>query len=231
MNRYYVFSVLLSIGINISIYAEADTIRLNTEGKAKKQYYTQPLLLKSNPLAVLWGPIPFTGEYRLLTEITSGRTRSVQFGVSYLGKSLIWKVAETSTKTPPYYQLKVNGWRVQVAYRFYLISRRRYAPFGFYVSPMVSYSNAQISVGLERYYRQVYFDFRHFNSNLVIGVQMGRNTDITMDIFAGFGYKKNKVYYHVDNTRIIPYDTRGFGDFYNNPYKFIFGINFGYALY
>lgn len=231
MNSSYALSILLFVCMSLSVFAETDTIRLNTEGKVKKQYYLQPLLLKSNPLAVFWGPIPFTGEYRLLTEITTGRTRSVQFGISYLGKSLAWKIAETSLKVPPSDQFKVNGWRVQVAYRLYLISRRRYAPFGFYVSPMVSYSNAHIALGLKSYYRNAYFDFRHFNSNIVIGVQMGRNTDITMDIFAGAGYKKNTVYFHINDSRVVPYDTKDFGEFYNSSLKLIFGINFGFALY
>lgn len=231
MNRSDALSVLLFVCISFNVFGEGDTIRLNTEGKTKKQYYTQPLLLKTNPLAIFWGTIPFTGEYRLVTEITTGRTRSVQFGLSYLGKSVAWKIAEAAVKTPLSQQFKVSGWRVQVAYRHYLISRRRAAPFGFYVSPMVSYSNAHIALGLQRYYRHSYYDFRHFNANVLIGVQMGRNTDITMDIFAGIGYKRNTVYYHVSDNRVIPYDTKEFGELYNRSLKLIFGINFGYSLY
>ncbi len=231
MNRYCILYLLIITGASINVFAEGDTIRLSQPNKLQKQYYKQPLLLKTNPLAVLWGPIPYTAEYRLVTEITTGRKKSVQFGISYLDKSLIWKAAEKMANIPTYYQLKVKGWRIQAAYRFYLISRRRYAPFGFYISPTVSYSNARISIGLERYYRQVYFDFRHFNSNILIGVQIGRHSDITMDIFAGIGYKKNTVFYHVNNAYIIPIDTKDFGAFYNSPVKLILGINFGYALY
>lgn len=230
MNKYSIICFLLLSLTRLSLFAEGDTIRLKTD-IVKKQYYSQPLLLKSNPLAALWGPIPFTGEYRLMVEITTGRTRSAQAGISFLGKSIAYRIVEQATKVPPFYQLKVNGWRVQAAYRFYLISKRKYAPFGFYVSPTVSYSNARMSIGLERYYQQVYYDFRHFNSSLLIGVQMGRNSKITMDIFTGVGYKKNTVFYHISDARIIPYNTGDFGKYYNLPVKFTFGINFGYALY
>jgi hypothetical protein len=230
MNKRVVICFFLFSLIRSHLFAGGDTIRLNQE-RVKKQYYTQPLLLKSNPLATLWGPIPFTGEYRLMAEITTGRTRSAQAGISYLGKSLIYSIVEQATKTPSFYRLKVSGWRVQAAYRFYLISKRKYAPFGFYVSPGVSYSNARIAIGLERYYQQVYFDFRHFCSSVVVGVQVGRNAKITMDIFTGVGYKRNLVFYHINNSKVLPYDTEDFGDYYNWPVKYIFGINFGYSLY
>jgi hypothetical protein len=231
MNKFYIVFLLVFVCGRFSVFAEGDTIRLNPDGKVKKQYYQQPLLLKSNPLAMLWGPIPFTAEYRLVAEITTGRTRSVQFGISYLDKSPLWSMYEKASNTPSYYELKVKGWRIQAAYRLYLISRKRYAPFGFYISPSISYSDAHISIGLERYYREVYFDFRHFNSTMQIGVQVGRNSNITMDIFAGIGYKSNIVYYHATDSYIIKYNTKDFGTFYNNHLKLVFGINFGYALY
>lgn len=231
MNKYYFFCILLFLMVKPGAFAQVDTIRLNTGSKVKKQYYKQPLLLKSNPMAVLWGPIPFTAEYRIVAEVTSGRKRSAQLGISYLGKSLLWKMVEDATKTPARYQFKINGWRLQAGYRLYLNGKSRYAPFGFYVSPTVSYSNARISIGLNNYYKQVYYDFRHFNANLLMGVQLGRKADITMDIFTGIGYKENRVFYHANNTHIIPYDTEEFGAFYNGPIKLVFGINFGYAIY
>lgn len=129
------------------------------------------------------------------------------------------------------FQLKIEGWRIQAAQRFYLISRRGYAPFGFYVSPQISYSNAHIAIGLQRYYSRSYYDFRHLNANLLIGIQMGRNSRITVDFFGGLGYKKNKVFYHFNDHNIIPYNTEDFGTQYNSSYKVTVGINFGLALY
>ena len=209
-------------------FVHGDTIRLKPVPVPKKEYRPQPLLIKSNPLPILWGPIPFSAEYRFVVEITSGRTQSDQVGISYLGTSSIWKIIEKAAKVPSKYQLEVEGWRLQVAHRFYLISRRQYAPFGFYVSPLVSYSTATIGV---RYYKQNYLDFAHFNANLLVGVQMGRNSNFTMDMFAGLGYKKNTVLIHVNSHRIIPYDTSDLGEFYNSHLKLILGFNFGWAIY
>lgn len=228
------YCLLISFIINCiasNSFAEGDTIRLPPPPAPKKEFYPQPMLLKTNPLAILWGPIPFTSEYRVVAEITTGRTQSSQIGISYLSISPAWILFEKIAQVPGNFQLKVKGWRLQVAHKFYLISRRKYAPFGFYVSPNVSYSNARLSFGLNQYIRQNYFDFNHLNANILIGVQVGRNSRITMDLFGGVGYKQNTVRYHVNNYRIIPFDTKDFGEFYNSPVKLTLGINFGYAIY
>ena len=213
-----------------SAVVDGDTIRMPVPAP-KKAYPLQPVLLKSNPLAILWGPIPFTAEYRIVAEITTGLKQSSQVGISVFSTSPIWKTIEKAAKIPSYYRLKVSGWRIQVAHKFYLLRHKRYAPFGFYISPNVSYSNAHISIGLHRYYRQNYFDFRHFNANILAGVQIGRNRRFTMDIFSGIGYKKNTVLFHATSNVILPYDTEDFGAFYNSNIKLVFGINFGYAAY
>lgn len=228
------YCILFSLILNCIVakaFADGDTIRLKPVPVRQKEYQPQPLLFKTNPLAILWGPIPFTAEYRLVAEITTGRKQSTQVGISYLDKSPVWKTIEKAAQIPSYYQFKIKGFRIQVAHKFYLISSRRYAPFGFYVSPNVSYSNAHISIGLQRYYKQNYFDFRHFNADLLVGVQMGRNSRLTMDIFGGIGYKKNTVLYHASTYHIIPYNTKDFGEFYNSSVKLTFGINFGWAIY
>jgi len=226
----FLISLILKCGI-VSAFVDGDTIRIKSGPPPKKEYPLQPLILKTNPLAILWGPIPFTAEYRLVAEITTGRRQSSQIGISYLTTSPVWKLIETAAKIPSKYHLKIKGWRIQVAHKFYLIGRKKYAPFGFYISPNISYSNAQISIGLQRYYRQNYLDFRHFNASILVGVQMGRNSRFTMDIFSGLGYKKNTVLFHASSTLIIPYDTEDFGDFYNSNIKLVFGINFGYKVY
>lgn len=223
--------VLFTFFIASNALADGDTIRLNNGAKEKAQYYPQPLILKTNPLAVLWGPIPFTSEYRLVAEICNGRTKSIQAGISYLDKSPLLGIAEKLTTTTTNYLIKVNGWRLQFAYRFYLVNKRKYAPFGFYIAPNISFSDAHVSIGLSHYYRNQYYDFRHFNSTLQIGVQIGRYSNITMDIFAGLGYKKNVVLYHANDAHILTIDTKEFGDLYNMPLKLVFGLNFGYTLY
>ncbi|MES2285207.1 MAG: hypothetical protein V4547_05920 [Bacteroidota bacterium] len=227
------YCILISLMLNCviaSAFVDGDTIRIKPP-VPKKVYPFPPLILKTNPLAILWGPIPFTAEYRLVAEITTGRKQSSQIGISFLTTSPIWKTIEAAAKLPTKYHFIARGWRIQLSHKFYLIGRKKYAPFGFYISPNISYTNAHISIGLQRYYRQNYLDFRHFNANILAGVQIGRNSRFTMDIFGGLGYKKNTVFFHATSFVILPYDTEDFGAFYNSNLKLVFGINFGYAIY
>jgi hypothetical protein len=205
---------------------DGDTLRLNPIVKARPAYY-QPLVLKTSPTAFLWGGVfPFTSEYRFAIEINSSRTQSEQFSLSWLGKGLFLRAAAGA------YGLDINvaGWRVQYAHKFYLIRKTKFAPYGFYVAPLVSYANAHISSGQKSYNHGTYLDFRHLNFNAIAGIQIGKLHRLTFDAYAGFGYRKNKVFYHYANGTIAPYDTKEFGELYNLPLNAVFGINLGYSL-
>lgn len=195
----------------------------------KSRIFVPPLVLKTSPTAFLAGAVfPFTSEYLFMAEVTSGKRQSEQFGISYLGKNWFLRAYENSANMNNYFI--VHGWRIQYAHKFFWIGRRHYAPFGFYVAPMISYSNARVSIGLKRYYQHSYFDFRHFNINGIIGVQAGKTNRATLDIFGGLGYKTNKVYTHAGNFKFVRYDTKDFGEIYNSNLNVIFGINLGYAF-
>lgn len=233
------YHLLLAAMLLLSTAAAAqvtDTVynkrRVSAENAAvRKRIYNPPLVIKTSPTALLsGGVVPFTAEYRLLMEKTTGKRQSEQFGISYLGKSLLVKTVENTFNIPPDEIYKINGWRVQYEHKFYWIGRRKYAPYGFYVAPMISYSDAHIAVGLPHYYRHAYFDFRHFNIDGVIGVQAGKINRLTIDFYAGFGYKNNKVYYHPNMYTYLPYDTSDFGDVYNMHFNAVAGINLGYSL-
>ncbi len=219
-------SLLLVCGFAYS-FVEGDTIRLKPVPVQKKEFYSQPLLIKSNPLAILWGPIPFTAEYRIVAEIPTSRTQSTQVGISYLGISPLLRAIENAVKGPSNYQLEFKGWRIQVAQRYYLISRKQYAPFGFYVSPNFSYSTARLMIKNHQYPN---YNFTHFDANVFVGVQVGRNSRFTIDIFGGLGYKKNKVYYHSSINHSTLYDTKDFGNPFNSSKKITIGFNFGWAI-
>ncbi len=228
--KYFILISLMLNCVNANAFEDGDTIRVKPS-VPKKVYPIPPLILKTNPLAILWGPIPFTAEYRLVAEVTTGRKQSSQIGISFLTTSPLWKTIEAAAKIPTKYHFIARGWRIQFSHKFFLISRKKYAPFGFYISPNVSYTNAHLSIGLQRFYRQNYLDFRHFNANVLAGVQLGKNSRFTMDIFGGVGYKKNTVFSHSNTYLILPYDTEDFGKFYNSNLKLVFGINFGFAIY
>lgn len=208
-----------------------DTIKVSIPKKKKKTYPSQPLVLKTSVTGFMYGGVfPFTSEYRLAAEITTGRTQSEQVSIAYLGKNVFWAIFEKASNQSTGDILKVNGWRIQYAHKIYLVNRRHHSPYGFYVAPHVSYTNAHISLGLNRYYRDVYFDVRHLNANLLIGVQVGKLGRLTMDVCGGAGYKTNTVYYHSSAYRITKYDTSDFGSYYNGHMHLMFDISLGYSL-
>lgn len=208
-----------------------DTIRLAPVEKKKLIYLIQPLVIKTSITGFLaGGVIPFTSEYRFTAEITSGRKQSEQVSLSYLGKNVIWAAFEKGSKLPLNDILKVNGWRIQYAHKFYLVNRRHYAPFGFYFAPHFSYTNAKIAPGLNHYYRNAYYDVRHLTADLLFGVQMGKIKRMTLDICAGLGYKSNTIYYHVSSNKSFKYDSSDFGSYYNNHFHVLFDLSMGYSF-
>lgn len=225
------FTLLLS-DLSIKAYTVNDTIRFvqPPPKKKKKPYPSQPLVLKTSPLAILGGGvIPFTSEYRLSAEITTGRVQSEQVSVGVLGKNLIWAIFELDQKNGNSETIKASGWRFQYMHKIYLVNRRHNSPYGFYVAPHLSYTNAHISYGLNRYYKNNYFEVRHFNANLVVGVQVGKLNRLTLDVCGGLGYKNNTVYHHANINRIMKYDTSDFGEYYNGHFHMMFDISIGYS--
>lgn len=225
------FSIAMLCYPDLNAHGYTDTLiikKVKTE-TLKEKIYNSPLVLKTSPTAFIFGGVfPFTAEYRLMAEITTSRKQSEQIAISILGKSMVLLAVEKMANMPNAF--KVSGWRIQYAHKFYLVNRRHHAPFGFYVAPLFSYANAHIALGLNRYYRQTYFDFRHMNANIIIGVQVGKMNKVTMDLYAGGGYKTNKVYYHYMNNNIIPLKDSDIGISDNSHINVVFGINLGYSF-
>src|SRR4051812_20030573 len=219
------FFLQLLCGIANLSAADNDTLRLHSI-TTKKGYY-QPLVLKICPTAILFGGIfPFTSEYRLTVEITSGRTQSEQLSISLLDKNILLAAASNVTQD----NFKANGWRLQYAHKFYIIRKKKFAPYGLYVGALVSYTRAEISLDVAAYYRNEYLLFNNYNVNGIVGIQIGKYHRITLDAYAGLGYKKNKVFYHYTSNNTSPYNTKDFGEAFNWPLNGVFGINVGYSL-
>ena len=176
-------------------------------------------IIKTNPFSVLWGPIPFTAEYRAIMELTSSKNQSDQFGISYLGKSPVIKLFEDSIDDLKL--LIIRGLRFQASHKFYIMD---YAPHGFYLSPHLSYSSAKFSTKFANS-RDIYIRATHFNVNLLAGYQFLPDF-WALDIFAGLGYKKNTWIEH-DQQNTINIDTGDFGELYNSSVKLTLGFNVG----
>lgn len=189
---------------------------------------------KTNPFSVLWGPIPFTAEYKIIRETAIAPHSSFLVGISFLGKSLLLSQAEKSSagsslnNSQGQQKLKIRGWRFQLAYRYYL--GKRNAPRGFYCGPQVSYSSATIADKSQSPYN-TYLSVTHFNVNALVGYQVIIRDKVAFDFFFGLGYKKNTWIEHYSASRsYIIHDFDDITPLYKLPVKITFGINFGLAF-
>ncbi len=114
-------------GFNLFAFEPKDTIIYKKAPieNFKSKIIDAPIVIKTSPTAFLWGGLfPYTSEYRLMAEITTGRTQSEQVSFSFIGKGVLLKMIERSQNYTGSEVLKVNGWRVQYAHKFYLIKKR-----------------------------------------------------------------------------------------------------------
>ena len=227
---FIIFLVLSTRG-NTSFPTDTVILKHFEKENLKEKIYNAPLVLKTSPTAFMMGGVfPFTSEYRLEAEITTARKQSDQVAFSILGKNIFLKSLEKASGQSSDRIYKVTGWRVQYAHKFYLVNRKHHSPFGFYVAPLLSYANAHVALGLKRYYRKTYFDFRNFNANIILGAQAGSIDHLTIDFYFGAGYKSNKAYFHYMNNRVIPYDSSKLWDSYSWHFNAVFGIDIGYSF-
>jgi hypothetical protein len=197
-----------------------------------QKYYS---VVKTNPAVILWGPIFFTSEFRLLNEFSVAPQQGTQIGISYLGKSPLWNFFNQLGNQPSNNNFIVRGFRFQVTHRFYLnkimydhgLSPKRYAPEGFYVGPLFSYSTAKFTT---KYLNQigVYQRGIQMNLNMVAGFQTIVYNRLTFDMFAGLGYKENS-WYITNRTSTTPIRMDINGAYYSNL-KLILGTNIGFAF-
>jgi hypothetical protein len=196
------------------------------------------VVYKTNPFATLWGSIPFTSEYRFINEFTTGQHSTAELGISYLGKSPILKSIEDSANANSAYPIKfrVSGLRFQMAYKFYLnklFPRTDYAgefsPGGYWVGPHFSYSSAKFT---NRYLSNydIYVQGTHINFNLLAGRQYIVDETLTLDIFAGLGYKKNTWIVNDATTNTQQSIQDQLPEFYTGPIKISLGFNVGIAF-
>ncbi len=239
MNLWHVFLLLFCGNI---LYAQKplnDSLQHVTKDSLKSLLKTRhsPAALavyKTNPFSILWGPIPYTAEYKIIRETAISPHSSFLIGISFLGKSPLLSQAEKANQnngngnSQPNEKLKVRGWRFQFAYRYYL--GKRHAPRGFYCGPQLSYSYATITTA-SLSPRNIYLKGTHFNVNALVGYQVIIRDKVSFDFFFGLGYKKNKWVEYYSPTRVtVVHDFDDITPLYDKPIKITLGINFGLAF-
>jgi hypothetical protein len=170
-------------------------------------------LLKTNPFAILSGPIPLTAEYRLGVEQVMGSHRSVLISCSYLNQSPIdWF---TKIRSP---QTVLSGFRAQTMCRWYL-TKKSYAPDGFYLGPHVSYAYLDVSEKLANTPQRRLEFLNYMSANALVGYQVVFGHAISLELFSGLGINRRISYFRNFSTANIDVDRYGF--------QFTFGSNLG----
>ena len=173
-------------------------------------------IIKTNPFAILSGPIPLTAEFRLGYEHVIAPHRSYLFCASYLNQSPIdWL---TKIRSP---QTIESGFRGQMMYRWYL-SKKSYAPDGFFVGPHISYSYLQVSEQLaDKPIKQLEF-LNYMSANLLSGYQVLIVHVFSIELFSGLGVNRRISRFRNSTRANIDVDRYGF--------QFTFGSNLGIAF-
>lgn len=186
-------------------------------------------VIKSNPLAIIWGAIPFTSEYRLNYEFIASRNQSSQVSYSFLGKSPILSLMEDTLFPIP---VIVRGFRFQASHRFFLNDMMEalgfddgYAPNGFYISPHVSYATARFTPKFFNT-QDIYLRISHFNVNLLGGFQLIVD-NICFEVFTGLGYKNNSWIARYSPTVVQNLSLDDASPYYRGPVKLNLGFNIG----
>lgn len=219
--KKYIYILLCSS--LLSMYAKAQFIQ---DIENDKKDFPKKTILKTNPLALFCGSIPFAAEYRLTLEKVMSNKYSLQISGSYLGKGPLLTLSETADTIPVFYLLK--GYRVQVELKYYLndpFSEKK-APTGFYIAPAYSYSYAKLS---NRYLnaKNKYQAFNYTFYCLKLGYQKTYN-NLAIDFFTGAGYRDNIL---TDYTTNKPFniDLKGLRP-YEGHLKVLLGFNVGWAF-
>jgi len=187
-------------------------------------------VFKTNPLRVLWGPIPFTSEFRLVVEQTIHPKQSFLLGLSYLGKSPFIYLIEDSAFRSANSKIIIRGFRVQVAHVYYP-SKQTLAPNGFYISPSISISSAKLSNHYAYKNFGYYVNAVYYNASVLTGYQLIFDDNIAIDMFLGLGYQEKIWTEHNLSKRFFRVvDNDEIGVIFKTPIKITLGFNVGFAF-
>lgn len=199
---------------------------------------SKSLYLKTNPLTLLQGPIPFfSGEARLGLEMVGSEKVTYQASASYLFKSPLFALLTNGAPGLSGADFQFKGYRFQGQVRYYYIKfynkqqlSKVLLPSGLYISLHGSYSSGTLSarnIPVER------IEFTHLNTSVIGGMQAMYKDAFGVDFFLGLGYKHNVItYFKPNGTKefLDPVNDLGFTELYAFPLKLTAGFNLTFGL-
>ncbi|MFW6227278.1 MAG: hypothetical protein ACOC31_04165 [Bacteroidota bacterium] len=184
------------------------------------------IMIKTNPLTVLWGAVPYSSEYRVTFESNTRMSEYLNIGVAYLGRNII--LLDGYSPIQNLSALRFNGYKVHFNYRW-KISRSRNLPEGLYLGPHISYAYMKIT-NRQLQNRNEYAFIEHLHAAMLVGYQAKLFDIFYFDIFAGLGYKNNTWGNHVQNSSRQLLQISGMNYVYENYGKFKAGFSFGVLI-
>jgi len=227
-DKYLHIIILLSL---ISTYAYTQDLKDSLFlGKCiRKNRISQfDYIVSTNPLIMLWGSVPLSSEYRIMSEIRTGNKTSVNIGGAYLGKGLFFHMQDKAYNSIAVSSFALRGYRVQVMYKFYL-SDWDTPPDGVYIGPYFSLAEAKLSYRQGRIAND-YTLIRQRNYSFVLGYQYEAFNGFCWDMFVGIGYKDNEWIEYPTTNRFVSIPQSDMPEFYNSHIKYVIGLNIGYLV-
>lgn len=204
--------------------------------KAEEFSKTKSRIIKTSPLNILWGSVPFCNEYYLKYESRITPSNTYLIGASFLGRNTFIDAISQPSSGSSSTDLSFLGYRAQGELRHYLtsfnntffgISKYDYAPLGFYIGANISY--AKLEINSKPIASSNYFEVRHFYITANAGFQFDVVDLFCVDFFIGYGYKNNEwTEYSSRGSKTFVYEA--LSKRYYNPEKILIGWNIGIPL-
>lgn len=185
-------------------------------------------MLKTNPLVPLWGAVPYSSEYRLTYETSTGLKTYANIGLAYLTKNIVLFEGLLSG-TIINSDLSFNGYKVHLNYRWILYQQQKGPATGLYIGPHLSYAFMKIKYRRSSGLNDHAF-IEHIHAAMLLGVQGKIFDRFYLDIFGGIGYKDNNWGNVVSNNQQRIIDLSGLPSVYEDHIKLKAGLSIGYLF-
>ncbi len=210
-------------------------LSLSAHSQTQKEYNPEReiLILKTCPGHMISGPIPLlTSAYGFLLETPLSKKTAIELGFSEIGEGpALYFIGKQLSQ--PYHTISflAKGVELQFACKYYFSKKKRLAPKGFYVAPLIQFSTGGIGQTYNYMARNNYVGFTNCNINAIYGFQQIRKNGrgFVVDYYLGLGYKKITAERHYATGYPVPMDLSKDG-YYGSPLSLVGGIYLGWGF-
>lgn len=223
--KKYLLIVILFMALKAAAQQE---YMIDTSFSVKKSSFREKTKLptskvntfKISPVDIFISNFLMNAELRLLYERMLFKQHSILIGGSYEYNSVITSIY--NIKAQP--KVKLNGYRVQGAYRYYILKKQS-GPKGLYIGPHISFQEMYIKNTGSADYAQI----RNLFAVLSTGYQIVAKNGFTIDFCGGLGYNRTW-YIETQYSNNQPTTVNYSKNLNKIPLKIMAQINLGYSF-